>query len=98
MVDCLEEAETEAIVDFVGAFDDLGCEFFVFHFFDRINPGEMSLALRFTNFTGHRVTASSTGRIYKIICCFPNSRPTARRDGIEEIRSAFSGRKTGRQS
>jgi hypothetical protein len=36
----------------------------------RINPGEMSLALRFTNFTGHRMAASSTGRIFRIIWIF----------------------------
>ncbi len=45
-----------------------------------INPGEMSLALRFTNFTGH-------GRIVRICFCFSQFP-----DGIEEILSAFSGR------
>ena len=36
MVDGFKETVAQGVVDFEGAFDDLGCEFFVFHFFDRI--------------------------------------------------------------
>ncbi len=31
MVDGFKETEAQGVVDFVGAFDDLGCEVFVFH-------------------------------------------------------------------
>ena len=33
MVDGFKETVAQGVVDFEGAFDDLGCEFFVFHFF-----------------------------------------------------------------